>query len=175
MGPAVARNILRAMDIHDRVEFGFAVTDLARLLRRVYDRRTLHLGLTRAQWRAMYRIERVPGLSQTQLAEDLDLEPIAVGRVVDRLVRAGLVERREDGEDRRRWNLFPLERSAEVLGALYRLGAALHEELLADIPRADLEVTLRVLEQVKNTLTGLDDAAREPPRRKPRAKVARET
>jgi MarR family transcriptional regulator, transcriptional regulator for hemolysin len=160
------------MDIHDRVEFGFAVTDLARLLRRVYDRRTLHIGLTRAQWRAMYRIERVPGLSQTQLAEDLDLEPIAAGRVVDRLVRAGLVERREDGEDRRRWNLFPLERSADVLGALYRVGATLHDELLAGIPRDDLEVTLRVLGKVKDTLTELDSAGREPPRRKARPGAA---
>jgi MarR family transcriptional regulator for hemolysin len=161
------------MDIQARVEFGFAVTDVTRLLRRVYDRRTLHIGLTRAQWRAMYRIERAPGLSQTQLAEDLDLEPIAVGRVVDRLVRAGLVERRADPEDRRRWNLFPLEGAVEVLGALYRVGAALHEELLASVPRPDLDTTLRVLAKVRETLEELDQAGREPPRRKPRPKVAK--
>src|SRR6187455_3316076 len=103
----------------DRVEFGYAVTDITRLLRRVFDRRSLHLGLTRAQWRAMHRIHRVPGLSQTQLAEDLD--PIAVGRVVDRLERAGFVERRADPEDRRRWNLHPLPRSGEVMGAMRRV------------------------------------------------------
>src|SRR5689334_23557523 len=83
----------------DRVEFGYAVTDITRLLRRVFDRRSLHLGLTRAQWRAMHRIQRVPGLSQTQLAEDLDLEAIAVGRVIDRLERSGFVERRPDPSD----------------------------------------------------------------------------
>ena len=48
------------MDSVDRVEFGYAVTDITRLLRRVFDRRSLHLGLTRAQWRAMHRIQRVP-------------------------------------------------------------------------------------------------------------------
>ena len=93
---ALATPSARATEPLDRVEFGYAVTDITRLLRRVFDRRSLHLGLTRAQWRAMHRIQRVPGLSQTQLAEDLDLEPIAVGRVIDRLERAGFVERRAD-------------------------------------------------------------------------------
>jgi DNA-binding MarR family transcriptional regulator len=161
------------MDIQARVEFGFAVTDITRLLRRVYDRRTLHIGLTRAQWRAMYRIERAPGLSQTQLAEDLDLEPIAVGRVVDRLVRAGLVERRADPEDRRRWNLYPLDGAGEVLAALYRIAATLHEELLAGIPRDDVEVALGVLQKIRNTLDELDQAGREPPRRKAKAAAGR--
>lgn len=173
MGAPGRATILPAMDIQARVAFGFAVTDVARLMRRVYDRRTLHIGLTRAQWRAMYRIERVPGLSQTQLAEDLDLEPIAVGRVVDRLVRAGLVERRTDPGDRRRWNLYPLEGAVEVLGALYRVGAELHDELLAGIAPADLEAALRVLGKVHGTLDELDQAGREPPRRKPRVAGAK--
>ena len=55
------------------IEFGYAVVDVARLLRRVFDRRSMHLGLTRAQWRALHFIRRNPGLNQTQLAEDLDL------------------------------------------------------------------------------------------------------
>ncbi|MGH8028309.1 MAG: MarR family winged helix-turn-helix transcriptional regulator [Arenimonas sp.] len=158
------------MDANDRIEFGYAVTDITRLLRRVFDRRSLHLGLTRAQWRAMYRITRVPGLSQTQLAEDLDLEAIAVGRVIDRLERAGFVERRADPEDRRRWNLHPLPRSGEVMGAMRRVAAALHEDLLTGVSGPDLETTMRVLERVKDTLSVLDQAGREParPMRRPR-------
>jgi DNA-binding MarR family transcriptional regulator len=148
----------------DRVAFGYAVTDVTRLLRRVFDRRSLHLGLTRAQWRALHRIERVPGLSQSQLSEDLDLEPIAVGRVLDRLERAGFVERRADPDDRRRWNLFPAAKSAEVMTGMRRVANALHEDLLAGISESDLETTLSVLGRVKETLTELDQAGREPAR-----------
>jgi DNA-binding MarR family transcriptional regulator len=150
----------------DRVAFGYAVTDVTRLLRRVFDRRSLHLGLTRAQWRALHRIERVPGLSQSQLAEDLDLEPIAVGRVLDRLERAGFVERRADPEDRRRWNLYPGAKTPEVMTGMRRVANALHEDLLAGIADADLETTLAVLHRVKETLVELDQAGRETPRAK---------
>jgi DNA-binding MarR family transcriptional regulator len=156
----------RATKSTDRGAFGYAVTDVTRLLRRVFDRRALHLGLTRAQWRALHRIERVPGLSQTQLAEDLDLEPIAVGRVIDRLERAGFIERRADPEDRRRWNLYPAPKSAEVMTGMRRVANALHEDLLAGIDDADLETTLAVLGRIKETLTELDQAGREPARAK---------
>jgi DNA-binding MarR family transcriptional regulator len=152
------------MDSVDRVEFGYAVTDITRLLRRVFDRRSLHLGLTRAQWRAMHRIQRVPGLSQTQLAEDLDLEAIAVGRVIDRLERSGFVERRPDPSDRRRWNLHPLPKSAEVMSGMRRVATALHDDLLAGVAADDLHVAMRVLMQVKQTLGELDEAGREPSR-----------
>jgi DNA-binding MarR family transcriptional regulator len=145
----------------ERVAFGYAVTDVTRLLRRVFDRRSMHLGLTRAQWRALHRIERVPGLSQSQLAEDLDMEAIAVGRVLERLERAGVVERRPDPDDRRRWNLFPAPRSAEVMGGMHRVAKALHEDLLAGVADADLETTLRVLAHVKDTLAALDRHSRE--------------
>jgi MarR family transcriptional regulator for hemolysin len=146
----------------DRLAFGYAVTDVTRLLRRVFDRRSLHLGLTRAQWRALHRIERVPGLSQAQLAEDLDLEPIAVGRVLDRLERAGFVERRADPDDRRRWNLFPTPRIDDVMVGMRRVAKALHEDVLAGVDEADLETTLAVLGRVKDTLVKLDQAGREP-------------
>jgi DNA-binding MarR family transcriptional regulator len=152
----------------DRLAFGYAVTDVTRLLRRVFDRRSLHLGLTRAQWRALHRIERVPGLSQAQLAEDLDLEPIAVGRVLDRLERAGFVERREDPEDRRRWRLYPTARIDEVMTGMRRVARNLHEDALAGISDAELETTLAVLARVKDTLAGIDQAGREPARAKKR-------
>jgi MarR family transcriptional regulator for hemolysin len=152
----------------DRLAFGYAVTDVTRLLRRVFDRRSLHLGLTRAQWRALHRIERVPGLSQAQLAEDLDLEPIAVGRVLDRLERAGFVERRADPEDRRRWNLFPTPRIDDVMTGMRRVAKALHEDVLAGVDEADLETTLAVLGRVKDTLVKLDQAGREPAKLKKR-------
>jgi MarR family transcriptional regulator for hemolysin len=161
------------MDTLDRVEFGYAVTDITRLLRRVFDRRSLHLGLTRAQWRAMHRIQRVPGLSQTQLSEDLDLEPIAIGRVVDRLERAGFVERRPDPADRRRWNLYPLPKSADVMVGMRRVAEQLHDELLEGVDRAELHATMQVLARVKDTLDILDQERRPPARAKKRARAPR--
>jgi DNA-binding MarR family transcriptional regulator len=143
-----------------RIAFNYAVVDVARLLRRVFDRRALHLGLTRAQWRAMHRIERNPGLSQTQLAEDLDLDGIAVGRVVDRLAREGYVERRADPADRRRWNLFPAPKFAEMMANILRIANGLAEDLLAGVPAAELEVTMSVLAKVRGTLDELDQAHR---------------
>ena len=145
---------------NDRIQFAYDVVDVARLIRRVFDRRAMHLGLTRAQWRAMHRIERSPGLSQTQLAEDLDLEAIAVGRVVDRLVREGYVERRADPADRRRWNLFPAAKFEEMMGNILRIAAVLTDDLLGSVAGEDLEATNRVLDKVKNTLIELDHAGR---------------
>jgi DNA-binding MarR family transcriptional regulator len=143
-----------------RIAFNYAVVDVARLLRRVFDRRAMHLGLTRAQWRAMHRIERNPGLSQTQLAEDLDLDGIATGRVVDRLVREGYVERRADPVDRRRWNLHPAPKFDEMMANILRIAGGLAEDLLAGVPAAELEATMNVLTKVRGTLDELDQAHR---------------
>ena len=148
----------------DNLEFGYTIVDVARLLRRVFDRRALHLGLTRAQWRAMHRINLSPGLSQTQLAEDLDLEAIAVGRVVDRLVKEGFVERRADPADRRRWNLFPAARFDEMMANIVRIAGTLSDDLLAGVPPEDVQRLLAVLGKVRSTLDELDRASKPPAR-----------
>ena len=75
---------------------GYLIADLSRLFGRVFDRRSAHLGLTRVQWRALKRIHQNQGISQAELADLLDMEPIAVGRVVDRLQKSGFIERRSD-------------------------------------------------------------------------------
>jgi len=136
--------------------FRYTLADTTRLLRRVFDRRASHLGLTRAQWRALKLIDHNPGTSQAQLAEDLDLEAIAVGRVVDRLEAAGFVERRPDANDRRRWCLYPAGRSPEVMAEIGRLADRLHQELLAGIDPDDFATTMRVLAKVKETLNEMD-------------------
>jgi len=136
--------------------FGYTLADTTRLLRRVFDRRAAHLGLTRAQWRALKLIDHNPGTSQAQLAEDLDLEAITVGRVVDRLEAAGFVERRPDPNDRRRWCLYPAGKSPAVMAEIGRLADRLHSELLAGIAPEDFATTMRVLAKVKETLNELD-------------------
>ena len=150
------------MNPDDRTAFGHAVADVTRLLRRVFDRRATELQLTRAQWRALSRIHRQPGQSQKQLAEELELEPLAIGRVIDRLQAAGFVERRADPADRRCWRLFPASRSAEVMAGMKRLANGLHAEVLSDVTPAELDTAMRVLERVRDNLVKLDREAREP-------------
>ena len=81
--------------------FAFCVAETAQAMRRDFDRRAQALGVTRAQWRVLTRLSRQDGLRQVELAEQLDVEPITLCRMIDRLSDAGLVERRADEEDRR--------------------------------------------------------------------------
>ena len=146
---------------------GYVVADLTRLFGRVFDRRSAHLGLTRAQWRALKRIHLHEGLTQAALAELLDMEPIAVGRVVDRLQKSGFVERRADPEDRRCWRLHLLPQSMQVMDGITALSEQLREEALAGIEANDRDTTMRVLAQVRDNLSRLDrDSRVEPSPRK---------
>ncbi len=102
-------------------ELGFALNDVARLLRTYSDQRARELGTTRAQWAVLSRLQRCEGVNQNELAEALDLAPITLGRLVDKLTSAGLVERRDDAADRRAHRLYLTEKAApklKVLGAL---------------------------------------------------------
>jgi DNA-binding MarR family transcriptional regulator len=151
--------------MNDKANFGYTVADITRLFRRVFDRRSAQLGLTRAQWRALSRIERAQGATQAELAEDLDLEPIAVGRVIDRLEAAGFIERRADPGDRRVWRLFMAPKSAEVMVEMKQIAEVLRNEVLAGVSAKDLETTMRALATVKDTLNELDRQGRSTPAR----------
>jgi DNA-binding MarR family transcriptional regulator len=89
----------------DQPDLLFLLHDLARQLRLNADRRASIHGLTRSQWIVLYRLDRQPGLSQKELAEILEVEPITVARLIDRLEERGMVERRDDPHDRRIWRL----------------------------------------------------------------------
>lgn len=152
------------MAINDpRESLGYLVADLTRLLRRIFDRRVAHLGLTRSQWRALKRLERTEGVSQVELAEQLEMEPIAVGRVVDRLHKAGFVERRADPSDRRVWRLHLLPPSARVTGQVEAVAKVLRQEAWAGISAAELAAALSVLERVRDNLIQLDREDRGEP------------
>lgn len=131
----------------------FEIGETAHTLRRAFDRRAAGLGVTRAQWKAMFRLSRQPGLRQVALADMLDVEPITLCRIVDRLEEAGLVERRRDPTDRRAWQLF-LTPSAEPLNRKLRaLGNVLIDEAFDGIPSADIETARRVLDRVRANLS----------------------
>ncbi|MBN8225289.1 MAG: MarR family transcriptional regulator [Xanthomonadales bacterium] len=139
-----------------RENLGYLVADLGRLFGRVFDRRVAHLGLTRVQWRTLKRLSLTQGVTQVELADQLDLEPIAVGRVIDRLQKAGFVERRADPADRRVWRLYLLPQSAQVTGEVETVSQAVRTEAMAGIAAADLATALAVLARVRDNLSRLD-------------------
>ena len=85
--------------------FGFLLNDVARLMRTAYDRRIRKLGLTRAQWWVLTHLYRSNGVSQTELAETLEIEKPTLGRLLDRLQAKGWVRREHDASDRRVWRV----------------------------------------------------------------------
>ena len=131
---------------------GFLIGDVTRLYRREFDRRSADLGLTRGQWRALRRLARFEGMTQVELAADLELAPIAVGRVLDRLEKAGFVERRPDPKDRRCWRLYLTPGSAAVMAAVDGIADGLIEEIFSDVAMRDLQATERVLLTIKQRL-----------------------
>jgi DNA-binding MarR family transcriptional regulator len=108
--------------------FAFEVAETALVLRREFDRRATEFGVTRAQWRVLSRLSRQDGLRQVELAEALDVEPITLCRMIDRLEEADIVERRADEEDRRAWRIHLTARAGPLIGTL----RGISEEFLAD-------------------------------------------
>jgi MarR family transcriptional regulator, transcriptional regulator for hemolysin len=95
------------------------IGETAHALRRAFDRRASGLGVTRAQWRVLVKVSRKPGLRQVEIADMLDIEPITLCRIIDRLEESGLIVRRRDPADRRAW-LLDLTPKAEPLIAKLR-------------------------------------------------------
>ena len=134
----------------------YMLHDATRQLRKHFDRRATRLELTRAQWRALKATSRQEGLSQTELADYLDMEPIPVGRVIDRLEKTGFVERRNDPADRRRWRLYLTPKAHAVVDEMEDIATGLREDALRGVERDDLDALMRVLGQIKENLVVLD-------------------
>lgn len=139
---------------------GYLLADLTRLFGRVFDRRAAHLGLTRAQWRALKRIHDREGLSQAELADGMDMEPIAVGRVIDRLQKAGFVERRADPDDRRRWRLHLLPQAMAVMDGIAEVSSRLRADALAGLDEDEVDAMLQSLMRIRDNLVRLDRDSR---------------
>lgn len=126
-------------------EFGFALHDIARLLRTYSDQRAREVNMTRAQWAVLVRLQRFEGVKQSELAEMLDLAPITLARLIDKLCAIGLVERRDDAKDRRANRLFLTDKATPTLERLSALGEEIMSLVLAgfDAP-AIAEMTERM-------------------------------
>ena len=119
-------------------ELLFEINETARAVRRLFDQRASAMGVTRAQWRVLARLKREPGLRQVELAERLDMEPITLCRIVDRLEEAGLVERKTDPSDRRAWLLELTAKADPVVKQLRGLAREIAEEAMDGITEVEL-------------------------------------
>ncbi len=112
---------------------GFLISDVSRLMRRVYDRRVEPLGLTRSQWRVLVHLHRREGVSQTELAAILEIEKPTLGRLVDRLEEKGLIERRVDERDQRARRLAIADDTRPLIEQMETLAEAVHDDALAGL------------------------------------------
>ncbi|WP_174297891.1 MarR family winged helix-turn-helix transcriptional regulator [Sphingomonas bacterium] len=133
-------------------DIGFLIGDVARLLRRRFDERARLIGVTRQQWRLLVMLNRCEGLNQGALAERLEVEPISLCRMVDRLEEAGHVERRRDPADRRAWRLFLTDRSRPLIEQLARIADAVMEQALTGISAEAHAALAAVLTDVRANL-----------------------
>ncbi len=129
------------------------LADTSRLMRRSFDARARDIGVTRQQWLVLVNLARHEGINQGGLAERLDVEPITVCRMVDRLQEAGLVERRADPADRRSWRLFLTDRARGLLDQLRPLADELIEDALDGVDDADRARLRDVLERIRGNLS----------------------
>ena len=153
--PAATPNLKR--------EIAFLLADAARLMRTATDQKAAELGTSRARWAVLVRIQRHQGLSQNDLAAILDIQPITLGRLVDKLCDEGLVERRHDPADRRVRRLHLTDKAYPVIDSLSVLGNGLLEEAFRGIAPQDQRALFETLGQLKanlkRTQAGDDDAA----------------
>jgi MarR family transcriptional regulator for hemolysin len=135
-----------------RREIGFLISDVARLLRTYVDQQARKLGMTRAQWVVLARLERSEGLKQSELAEMLDIQPITLTRLVDRLCDNGMIERRACPNDRRAKRLFLTAQARPLMDRLAVIGEEAMSNVLTGIDDSDVALLNSKLGVVRGNL-----------------------
>ena len=133
-------------------EILFLISDVGRLLRTYADHKARQFGMTRAQWAVLLRLERREGLKQSDLAEDLDIQPITLTRLVDRLCESGLIERRPDPVDRRAKRLYLTPAAHPLLDRIAGPIEEIAENVLTGFDPAEAGVLLTQLELARENL-----------------------
>jgi DNA-binding MarR family transcriptional regulator len=132
----------------------------SRLLRNYIDHRAKQNGTTRAQWIVLFRLRQQEGLSQVDLAEVLELQPISLVRLLDRLVEHGLLERRHDPKDRRANRLFLTEKGRQLVDDLDGLRDAIAADVLEQVSEQGVTASLATLREIKDRIKELTDPSR---------------
>jgi len=137
---------------------GFLLTDVARLLRKRFEQNARGSGLTRSQWQVLAYLAQNEGINQSGLADLLEIEPITLGRIVDKLQTLALIERHPHPSDRRVWLLHLTPAARSKLTQLRRLGDVTRGEALTGVSEADRERLLKTLQALKTNLMLACDA-----------------
>lgn len=130
----------------------YEIHETGAAFRRSLDRRAAALGVTGAQWKVLFRLSRMPGLRQVELADMLDVEPITCSRIIDRLGDAGLVQRVADPSDRRAWRLHLTDKAQPLVVKLRAIADQLIAEAFADLTPAEIESTQATLAKIRGNL-----------------------
>ena len=134
---------------------GFLLSDSARMLRRVFNMRVAPMDLTQAQWRGLAYLSRNEGLNQVSLADLMEVQPITVARLIDKLVSAGLVQRRPDPKDRRAQLLFLTEKAMPLLAKMSEVGDITNAIALSGFSPEEIETLLNLLSRIRANLATL--------------------
>ncbi|MCA6124583.1 MarR family transcriptional regulator [Bradyrhizobium sp. WSM 1704] len=133
------------------------LVESSRLLRNYIDHRAKTRGTTRAQWIVLFRLREQEGLSQVDLADVLELQPISLVRLLDRLVEHGLLERRPDPRDRRTNRLFLTRSGRQLVDDLDSLRDEIASDVLRDVSARHVESGLATLREVKERIKALGE------------------
>lgn len=131
----------------------YLLADSARLLRRAFDARVRVLGMTSPQARLLLILHVTEGENQGFYADRLEVEPISLTRMIDRMEESGLIERRRDPSDRRAWRLHLTDKSRKVIDQVRAGLAGLEDEMLAGLTAAQREELGRLLEAIQDNFT----------------------
>jgi DNA-binding MarR family transcriptional regulator len=147
------------MPLQESTNLGFLIADVSRLLRRDFDRRVRALGLTQVQWRAIAHLQRTDGIRQSALAERLEVAPITLGRLVDRLEASGWVSRKSDPVDRRVSLLFLTPKAGPILDGMRAHAKDALRDALSGVPQRMRKELVKALERMKENLSAVEAPA----------------
>lgn len=135
------------------VRMGFLVHDVSRMRRTLFDQAVKKLGITRAQWWALANLSREgEGITQSQLAQALDVGKVTIGGLLDRLEAAGYVTRKADRTDRRLKRVFITQRGYDIMDEMAAIGRQLNNVVMKDISIDQMHLAEEVLHKMRDNL-----------------------
>jgi DNA-binding MarR family transcriptional regulator len=136
------------------LRLGFLIHDVSRLRRSAFDRCLKPLNVTRSQWWVLAYLSREDGMTQSQLAEELDLGKVAVGGLIDRLEKSGLLRREADATDRRVNRVFLEPKSKQLIAKMRKVSHKMNTQILDGLADERLELAATTLDAMKRNLLG---------------------
>lgn len=132
--------------------FGFLVHDVARLMRKAYDKKVKSLGLTRSQWWLLAFVFRQQGLTQSDLADVLDIGKVALSELLNRVEAKGWIERRPDASDKRVKRVYLTGDVEPILEAMQERARELQKGILSELSPERLDAMIDDLQRIKASL-----------------------